>query len=936
MSGADDEIVVALTAQTAQFNEQMQQAGVTLEAMQAKVVQEAQAFNAATQAKVDAMMRLNAAFQRNLGTADGMLEAELALDQAMSTGAISTAEYATYVERLNAAEAAAAVSVEAAAAAITEQNAAMGISGGVARELSVMLGEVLRGNYGRLEMSATTLANRTGLLQAAFTPLGATVLGVGAAALWLTEQLVKAQEQTSEFERVLQETGGIIGMTEGQLEQASAQIAAFSGRASQANEIVTRLAASGKFSGEALRAAAQGASNAMRLTGESAQQAVAQMEKLGENPVEGIIKLDQQFHFLTADVLDHIEKLQRAGDQYGALQVAATAFAEATSSRVDDLNQKMGFFEKQISLIKIGYDTIDESLRRATDPTLEEQAAEAAHKWQQAQYQLNQALKEGNQKPYEAQYIEGLRQEEEKLHAVAQALRQKVLEQQHEAQEGGKKAQANAELTREIAAQDQFNVHLKETSLLQEKIAEMKQRVEAIHASDPGSSSIQGLNFDSNGKLEETGAQWTAILTKLQHEFGETKQHAISMHRELTEELLADEAADHVTFDQRRQYELQFWQNKLSTMKAGTTQYAQAYMQIQNLQHEVDQQRITEARKTVEQVGQAYKDEFELASKAIKDFYSEQQRQDVLRLQLGQITNRQEIALMQQLAEQEYQTEYAMLEHYRQLWAQRPHIVAEVDKQIEELKAQHIARMDQLEQKETRDAVSTWDKRLAPITRGFNQSISGMIMGTQTLKQGMDRMFQSILLSEIQTDAERLQHWVATELAKVGAAAAGAEATKTIHAAAAAQTKVEDAASAKSEITNAAATAGAKAYQAVVGIPIVGPILAPIAAGVAFAGVEAFGGNLASAAGGWDRVPYDDAPALLHRNEMVLPATLADRVRGMTEPAGGGRRTPGSGDTYHIQAMDGQSIADTLRRNPKAISQAVKHAHRLGHFRVKL
>jgi phage-related minor tail protein len=925
MSGDDDEIVVALTAQTEQFNEEMQRAGVTVEAMQAKVVQEAQAFNAATQAKMDAMLRLNAAFQKNVGTADGMLEAERALDQAMSAGALSTAEYATYVERLNAAEAAAAVSAEATAAAIGEQNAAMGISGGVARELSVMLGEVLRGNYGRLEMSASTLANRSGLLQAAFTPLGAAALGVGAAAVWFTEQLVKAQEQTSEFERVLQETGGIIGMTEGQLEQASAQIAAFSGRASQANEIVTRLAASGKFSGETLQAAAQGASNAMLLTGESAQQAVAQMEKLGENPVEGIIKLDQQFHFLTADVLDHIEKLQRAGDQYGALQVAATAFAEATSSRVDELNQKMGWFEKQISLIKVGYDTIDESMRRALDPTLEEQAAEAAHKWQQAQYQLSQALKEGNQRPYEAQYIEGLRQEEEKLHAVAQALRQKVLEQQHEAQEGGKKAQANAELTREIAAQDQFNAHLKETSLLQEKIAEMKQRVEAIHASDPGSGSIQGLNFDSDGKLEETGAQWSAILAKLQHEFGETKQHAISMHRALTEQLQEAEAADHISFDQRRQYELQFWQSKLATMKSGTVEYAQAYMQVQNLQHEIDQQRVSEARKAEEQIGQAYKDEVSLAVRAINDFYEQQQKQAVQRLQLGQITNQQELALLQRFAEQEYQTELGILQHYRELMSEKPHVVQEINKQIEELQAQHKARMDQINQQETKDAVTTWDKRLAPITHGFNQSISGMIMGTQTLKQGMDRMFQSILLSEIQTDAQRLQHWVSTEIAKVGAAAAGAEATKTIQSAAAAQTKAEDAANAKGEITNAAATAGAKAYQAVVGIPIVGPILAPIAAGVAFAGVEAFGSDVSSAAGGWDRVPYDDAPALLHRNEMVLSAPLADRVRGMTDPGGGG----GSIQNITINANHPKDFYRQLTADPRMLAKAAQLAARV-------
>lgn len=70
-----------------------------------------------------------------------------------------------------------------------------------------------------------------------------------------------------------------------------------------------------------------------------------------------------------------------------------------------------------------------------------------------------------------------------------------------------------------------------------------------------------------------------------------------------------------------------------------------------------------------------------------------------------------------------------------------------------------------------------------------------------------------------------------------------------------------------------AKAAAAGAYSAVAGIPFVGPILAPIAAGAAFAAVMAFekGGN----------VPTDTL-AMLHKNEMVLPANIAEGVRSMT------------------------------------------------------
>lgn len=80
--------------------------------------------------------------------------------------------------------------------------------------------------------------------------------------------------------------------------------------------------------------------------------------------------------------------------------------------------------------------------------------------------------------------------------------------------------------------------------------------------------------------------------------------------------------------------------------------------------------------------------------------------------------------------------------------------------------------------------------------------------------------------------------------------------------------------------------AAAGAYKAVVGIPIVGPVLAPIAAAAAFAGVMAF-----SAEDGWD-VPggagagidgRGGRPAIIHPREMVLPANIADAVRAMPD-----------------------------------------------------
>lgn len=94
-----------------------------------------------------------------------------------------------------------------------------------------------------------------------------------------------------------------------------------------------------------------------------------------------------------------------------------------------------------------------------------------------------------------------------------------------------------------------------------------------------------------------------------------------------------------------------------------------------------------------------------------------------------------------------------------------------------------------------------------------------------------------------------------------------------------------------------AARAAAGAYAAIAGIPIVGPVMAPIAAGVALAGVMALGKNLFSAEGGFD-IPGGMNPIVqTHAREMILPAQYADVIRGMAEGGqGGAGRGGGGGD----------------------------------------
>jgi hypothetical protein len=140
------------------------------------------------------------------------------------------------------------------------------------------------------------------------------------------------------------------------------------------------------------------------------------------------------------------------------------------------------------------------------------------------------------------------------------------------------------------------------------------------------------------------------------------------------------------------------------------------------------------------------------------------------------------------------------------------------------------------------------------------------------------------------------------------------------------------------DITNSAAQAASGAYNALAGVPFVGPVLGAAAAATVFAAVLAFKGLVASAAGGYD-IPAGANPLTqLHAQEMVLPARLANPMRDMLASFGSGdAQTPGGhtfsfGDT-HIHGAPNMSPADfkqALSEHRANVAEAVAGALRTG------
>jgi tape measure domain-containing protein len=269
--------------------------------------------------------------------------------------------------------------------------------------------------------------------------------------------------------------------------------------------------------------------------------------------------------------------------------------------------------------------------------------------------------------------------------------------------------------------------------------------------------------------------------------------------------------------------------------------------------------------------------------------------------ELGNINHETLLQKQQQFEDQRYQIALKALQDRRALLDEGDLSgKAKSLAQEKSLTNKHAADLKAINHKMALDSQASFSSFISPIKSAFSSTVQGIIQGTTTLKQGFRNMAQSIALSWAQSLAnmaiDSAAHWLwellgfeaketsktvlktTSEAAQTGATVVGTQSRVAAEASASMESKAIEASSATSKITTKAADAAAGAYDAMVGIPYVGPIIAPIAAAVAFAGVMAFGGMVSSSAGGEWNVP-DDRLNFVHKNETILPATIAAPMR---------------------------------------------------------
>jgi hypothetical protein len=257
-----------------------------------------------------------------------------------------------------------------------------------------------------------------------------------------------------------------------------------------------------------------------------------------------------------------------------------------------------------------------------------------------------------------------------------------------------------------------------------------------------------------------------------------------------------------------------------------------------------------------------------------------------------------------------------------------------------------VTARQQILQADMAKTAQSYQQAFEKIGSTVSTSLMGMIQGTTSFQQMMAKIASQILQDFISMGVKQVADWAAIEsmklvrtvtgqTAQTAAVAAGTAArTATVTAGATAGAAAEKLANA-STISGDAAKAGAGAYASVVQIPIIGPVLAPAAAAVAYGATMAFGSY---DIGSWS-LPHDQL-AMVHAGEMIVPSRggVADEFRSML---GGDGSKKSSGDTHlhvNVSAVDGSSVKQFFHNNSKhmisALDMAVKNGDHSGFRRL--
>ncbi|WP_238909139.1 phage tail length tape measure family protein [Achromobacter ruhlandii] len=302
------------------------------------------------------------------------------------------------------------------------------------RPMTVLMqqGGQLKDMFGGLGPAARAMGSYIAGLVNPFTLAAGAVAFLGAAYL-------KGVDESQAFNRTVIQTGGVAGVTAGQLQDMARRVGDVVGTQGKAADALNLFASSAKVGAENMEQFTAAAVRWEKATGAAVADTVQNFVELGKSPLEAALKLNEGMNFLTATTYEQIRALERQGKTAEAASVAQRAYADALNDRAPKLSQNLGVLER-------AWKGVSETARGAWDAmldigragTLEERISRQAATVQALEGKLQARLARGGATGNMADLIKAAATEQERLEreyfeaqgkAQAERDRRKALDQ---------------------------------------------------------------------------------------------------------------------------------------------------------------------------------------------------------------------------------------------------------------------------------------------------------------------------------------------------------------------------------------------------------------------------------------------------------------------------------------------------------------------------
>lgn len=371
---------------------------------------------------------------------------------------------------------------------------------------------------GQIKDSFGGVSNALDAVLSKLTPTRIAVGGLAAVLAVLAAGAVAGYREHQQLANSIVVSGNAAGETAGQIEVLAERYGQINGRTGEARDVLNGLAAAGKTGVDAFADVGRAAVNMAAISNKSAQDVVTEWSKIADDPVRGAVELNNQYHFLDTTVFQHIQTLQQAGNQYGALKVLASAFADDTAKKIDELHQHMGWLESFADRWSKGFDALKTQVLDIGKPASEiDKFRDALDKYNKTYDAYQRSLTAGSSKEYQ-NHLFDLSQKAYQDLLAAQAAAKK---EQSDAAAQGTAKEVQSEGIAAAQRIDQLTTSLDRAKQRQDALNKAAEDLYKIHLA--GGQLPAGVNFNGPVADMPQGAGWEKIVAEINKRYADPK-----------------------------------------------------------------------------------------------------------------------------------------------------------------------------------------------------------------------------------------------------------------------------------------------------------------------------------------------------------------------------------------------------------------------------